>query len=474
MKNRHSGWHKVFFRARTRILAWYIVITVCSTLASILTIRQLLFVRVEERVEKSLVQEVKEFRRLVRGRNPSTGQPFGDDLAAIFSVFLSRNIPNDDEFFVTLLNGELYGSSPRALPDPLRLDSELLKYWAQLKRSEQGQKLTSVGPMLYLVEPLIFTQKTRGVFVVVRFTNGVREEMANAVTVVSEVLIPVLTLASVLAWIVAGRVLAPLRLLADTSRSISESDLTQRIPVQGADEIAELTITFNQMLDRLQAAFASQRDFIDDASHELQTPLTIIRGHLELLGKDPKERYETLAIVNDELARISRFVDDLLILAKAEQPDFLMLETVEISSLTEELYAKAIALAARNWHLDTKTSVRIVADRQRLTQAMMGLAQNATQHTKEGDVIALGSELSATNVRLWVRDSGQGINVADQRRIFKRFAKGSNSRPRSKGAGLGLSIVCAIAQAHGGWVELFSQPGGGSIFTIVVPIEPLQ
>lgn len=244
--------------------------------------------------------------------------------------------------------------------------------------------------------------------------------------------------------------------------------------MQGAGEIAELTITFNQMLERLQAAFASQRDFIDHASHELQTPLTIIQGHLELLGKDPKERHETLAIVNDELARISRFVDDLLILAKAEQPDFLMLETVEISLLTEELYAKAIALAARNWHLDTKTSVRVVADRQRLTQAMMGLAQNATQHTKEGDVIALGSELSATNVRLWVRDSGQGINITDQRRIFKRFAKGSNSRPRSKGAGLGLSIVCAIAQAHGGWVELFSQPGGGSIFTIVVPIEPLQ
>lgn len=207
--NQYTGWPKVFFRARTRILAWYIVLMACSTLASILTIRQLLFVHVEERVEKSLVQEVKEFRRLVRGRNPSTGQPFGDDLAAIFSVFLSRNIPNDDEFFVMLLNGKFYGSSPRALPNPLHLDSDLLKYWAQPKRSEQGQKLTSIGPMLYLVEPVILTQKTRGVFVVVHFTNGEREEVADAVTVVSEVVIPVLTLASVLAWIVAGRVLAP-------------------------------------------------------------------------------------------------------------------------------------------------------------------------------------------------------------------------------------------------------------------------
>lgn len=362
-----------------------------------------------------------------------------------------------------------------------------MKYWAQLKAPEQGQKITSAGTFLYVtepvtiinrVEPLITTEKTRGVLVVTHSTEGEREEVDDAVAVVSKVVVTVLTVASVVAWVVAGRVLAPLRLLTETAHSISESDLTRRIPVQGKDEIAELTITFNQMLDRLQAAFASQRNFINDASHELQTPITIIQGHLELLGNYPDERREnlcqTLEIVTDELARMSRFVDDLLLLAKAEQPDFLMLETVEVGSLTEEVYSKVRTLARRNWRLETKTSVCIVADRQRITQAMMNLTQNATQHTKEGDVIALGSELSGTNVRLWVRDSGQGITLADQQRIFERFARGSTGRRRSNGAGLGLSIVRAIALAHGGQLELFSRPGSGSTFTLVIPIEPPQ
>jgi signal transduction histidine kinase len=144
----------------------------------------------------------------------------------------------------------------------------------------------------------------------------------EAVSVAIVVMIAVLSVTSVFAWIVAGRVLAPLRLLTETAHLISESDLTRRIPVQGIDEISELTITFNEMLDRLQAAFASQRDFINDAGHELRTPITIIRGHLELLGDDPQERRETVELVTDELDRMSRFVDDLLLLAKAEQPNF--------------------------------------------------------------------------------------------------------------------------------------------------------
>ena len=474
--NRPRGWRRVFSGVRIRILAWYIVLMACSKMASFLLIRQNLFVRVEERVKGSLVQEVEEFRRLVKGRNPSTGQPFGDDVAAIFNVFLSRNVPDDDEFFVTLLNGELYKSSPIALPNSIRPDSDLVKYWAQLKGRKQGQQLTSSGTILYQVEPVRITEKNHGVLVVTHFTKGEHVEVDEAVTIVSNVAIPVLTVASVLAWVVAGRVLAPLRLLTDTSRSISESDLSQRIPVQGSDEIAELSITFNAMLDRLQAAFSTQRDFINDASHELRTPITIIQGHLDLLGNYPEERrenlHETLAIVTDELARMNRFVDDLLLLAKAEQPDFLMLETVEVGSLTEELYAKARALAPRNWRLDAKSSVCIVADRQRLTQAIMNLAQNATQHTKSGDVIAIGSELCGTNARLWVRDYGQGISLADQQRIFERFARASSSRRRSNGAGLGLSIVRSIALAHAGQVELVSQLGGGSTFTIVIPIEP--
>ena len=324
-----------------------------------------------------------------------------------------------------------------------------------------------------MVEPVL-KGKTHGVFVVAYSDRRAHQQVNQAVVVIIHVTIAVLAIASVLAWIVAGRLLAPLRLLIETARSITESDLSQRIPVQGVDQIAELTITFNEMLDRLQTAFASQRNFINDASHELRTPITIIQGHLELLGDDPQERLETMEIVTDELARMTRFVDDLLLLAKAEQPNFLNLQTVDMSSLTEELYTKATALAERDWRLEHKGVGRIVADRHRLTQAIMNLAQNATQHTNDGDIIALGSDLTNGNARFWVRDTGVGIAVADRERIFERFARGSHSYRCSEGAGLGLSIVGAIATAHGGQVKLKSRLGQGSTFTLIIPLDPPQ
>ncbi|BAZ23978.1 two-component sensor histidine kinase [Kalymmatonema gypsitolerans NIES-4073] len=471
-KNRFPGWRRIFFGVRTRILISYIVLMIFSTLVSVVAIYEVLLVRLEQQVENFLIKEVKEFRRLTAGRNPTTAQPFGDDVAAMFDVFLSRNIPHDNTFLITLLNGKFYKSNPKTLPATLQPNSDFVKHCEKLKKPERGQKkLTSTNTLHYFAQPVV-KGKTHGVFVVAYSNHTALEEVNQAVIVIIKVTIAVLAIASVLAWVVAGRLLAPLRLLIETARSISESDLSQRIPVQGVDQIAELTITFNEMLDRLQTAFASQRNFINDASHELRTPITIIRGHLELLGDDPQERRETVELVTDELDRMSRFVDDLLLLAKTEQPNFLNLQTVDISSLTEELYTKATALAERDWRLENKGMGRIVADRQRLTQAMMNLAQNATQHTSDGHVIALGSELLNGKAYFWVRDTGVGIAPGDQERIFERFARGSHSYRRSEGAGLGLSIVSAIATAHGGRVELKSKPGKGSTFTIVIPLDP--
>lgn len=473
--NNTRGWRSIFWEARTRLLAWYIILLTCCTVTSVLIVRQILFVNLQNRIEKSLNQEVQEFQQLITGNNPNTGKPFGDDVSAIFKVFLNRNIPDDDEFLITILNGKFYKASPRAMPVPLKPDSELVKYWAQLQEPKQGRKETSEGLLLYRAEPVKIQGQMRGVFVVTQLSAGEKGEVNEAVFVVTAVTLSVLVIASAFAWVAAGKVLAPLRQVTETAQSISETDLEQRIPVvQGTGEIAELTTTFNEMLDRLQFAFTSQRNFINDAGHELRTPITIIRGHLELLGDDPDEQQETLELVMDELDRMSRFVDDLVLLAKAERLDFLQPETVEIAAFTEELLAKAHALGHRDWHIEAIGSGRIVADRQRLTQAMMNLAQNATQHTKEGDVIALGSAIKEPFASFWVRDTGEGIALVDQQRIFERFARLANNHRRSEGAGLGLSIVRAIAQAHGGKVQLNSQLGVGSRFTIIIPLEPPQ
>lgn len=278
-----------------------------------------------------------------------------------------------------------------------------------------------------------------------------------------------LLIGSLLAWRLSDCVLVPVAAVTETARTISEGDLTERIEVRGRDEVARLAETFNDMLDRLESAFATQRRFVDDAGHELRTPITIIRGHLELLEDDPEERRETVALVLDELDRMSRIVNDLLVLARWEQPGFLEPAPLDVAGLTDDVLAKASALAERDWRMDARATGTVVADRQRLTQALVQLADNAVRHTLADTPIALGSALADGELRLWVRDEGPGIAPEEQRRVFDRFYRPGGGT-RGDGAGLGLSIVAAIARAHGGRVELASAPGAGATFTIAIPV----
>jgi signal transduction histidine kinase len=169
----------------------------------------------------------------------------------------------------------------------------------------------------------------------------------------------------------------------------------------------------------------------------------------------------------DELDRMGRIVQDLLLLANHNQPDFLSLAPVAVGALTDELYAKAKALGPREWVLETRAQDTIVADRQRLTQAVVQLAQNAASYS-EGR-IALGSRVAGGEARFWVRDDGPGIRLQEQRAIFERFRRATSTR-RTEGAGLGLAIVKAIAEAHRGRVEVDSRPGEGATFTVVIPV----
>jgi len=275
---------------------------------------------------------------------------------------------------------------------------------------------------------------------------------------------------SILAIRLAERILAPVRLVTRTARSISDTDLSKRIPVKGYDEISELSATFNDMLERLEGSFATQRRFIDDAGHELRTPITVIRGHLDVMGDDPDDRRRTLELVSDELERMSRMVDDLLTLARSDQPDFLRQRIVDLDELTIRMLENARGLAPRDWRVDGTADGRATLDEQRLMQAVLQLAANAVRHTADGELVALGSAVHDGEVRFWVRDSGPGVRVEDRDRIFERFYRGRSGHRRSDGAGLGLSIVQAIAEAHGGRVELDSVPGDGATFTVVIPI----
>src|SRR5688572_26371833 len=457
---------------RTRILSAFVVLMVFSTIVSVIGIYELLLVRTSDRVNASLRQEVDEFRQLSLGVDPQTGRPFGDDLEGIFRLYRQRNVPGEGEIVVMFSEGRVFDTLSGTRGGRVTFGSETTARWTALRSSDGGEIETPTATVRYLAVPVNRRDGTpQGVFVVAASLSAEQDEATDAARLAAIVLFSVLLIASALAWVLAGRVLAPLRTLTETTRSISESDLSRRIPATGHDEIAELSRTFNDMLERIEHAFASQRAFVSDASHELRTPITIVRGHLELLGDDPDERRETVALVTDELDRMSRFVDDLLVLAKAEREDFLRVGQVELGALTDELLDKAHALGPRRWELEAKGEARLIADRQRLTQAVMGLAENAVQHTDEHDRVWIGSAVDDSEASLWVRDSGPGIPRGDQARIFERFARASGSRRRSEGAGLGLSIVRAIAEAHGGRVELASRPGAGATFTVVIPLQ---
>jgi two-component system OmpR family sensor kinase len=271
------------------------------------------------------------------------------------------------------------------------------------------------------------------------------------------------------AWLTAGRLLRPIRDVRRTALMISDTDLTRRIDITGHDDVSELARTFNAMLDRLEEAFATQRDFLNDAGHELRTPVTIVRGHLELLDAyDPQDVTETRALLLGELDRMSRLVEDLVLLARAQRPDFLRPAAVDVELLTDEVFDKARALGERQWRIDQRARAIISADSQRLTQALVQLAENAVKFTGPGDVVAIGSSANASVVRFWVRDSGLGVAAVDAERIFERFRRGHDAH-RAEGSGLGLAIVRAVAEAHGGraWVE--SPPGAGATFLLEIP-----
>jgi signal transduction histidine kinase len=458
---------------RLRVVVGYVVLLALAFGIGILAIRQVLHSRLDTQIERDLAQEAQELRRLATGTNPETGEPFGRDAAAVFSTFLARNVPAANESFYAIVDGAPFLRSLDA-PQGLVTDEERLARWSALTTTERSDLVTDDGQEArVLVVPLLADGEPQGSFVVAFFPEAEHDEVDEAMRTVTAVSAVVVVIASLLAWTLAGQVLRPVRDLTRTAQRISETDLESRIPVSGNDELAQLSATFNDMLDRLQAAFAGQREFLDDVAHELRTPITIARGHLELLGDDPEERAETVALVTDELDRMGRYVADLLVLAKQEAPDFFRLEPVDLGDLVTDALAKVRTLADRRWSVDeapASGAVWLLADRERLNQALVNLVANAVEHTGAGDVVALGGRLVDGEVRLWVRDSGPGVDPAVRERIFDRFVRADASQAaRPGGSGLGLAIVAAIARGHRGRVEVGEAPGGGALFTLVLP-----
>ena len=278
--------------------------------------------------------------------------------------------------------------------------------------------------------------------------------------------------------LLAARLSRPLRQMAAVAARVDAGDLHPRIHHSGGEgeEVRVLADAFNHMLDRLTDAFAGQRAFVADASHELRTPLTVIRGQLEVLaaqGDPPAEEVHRVErLVQAEIARISRLVDDLLLLAKTEQTEFLRIEPIELGAYVDELWDGVSLVAARRFELGDVPVGTLRADPDRLAQALRNLLGNAIEHTspETGIVRMRVQALPGGRVRFVVEDDGPGIPADQRERVFRRFHRTDAARDRaSGGTGLGLAIVRAIADAHGGSVAAGASAEGGARIELELP-----
>ncbi|GAB4070027.1 HAMP domain-containing sensor histidine kinase [Angustibacter speluncae] len=465
---------------RAKVLASVLLVTAAGTTVTGATVYVLQLQRLDRDIRGALVQEVEEFQTLAeQGVDPETGRPF-DSVEQLLRVALARNVPSANETSLTLVGGEVY-----ALPGgdrPLRLEDEpaamaAITAVAPDSPSRFRDVQTSAGLVrLVIVQVGVAGTPTTGTYVVAYVVDQPRTELNELMRLYALVAAGTLLLVALVGWVVAGRLLGPLRALREAAGRIDEHDLTERIPERGDDDVTELTRSYNAMLDRLQTAFESQRQFLDDAGHELRTPVTILSGHLQVLdANDPASVEETRALLLDETDRMARLVEDLILLAKSRRPDFVRPGAVDLAGLTDEVLDKARALGDRAWHLDALADARVRGDEQRLTQAVLQLCHNAVKFSEPGSTVGIGSQVvtaadGTREAHVWVRDSGVGIAAEDADRVFERFARAETGRG-VEGSGLGLAIVAAIADAHGGRVDVDSDPGRGSTFTLVLPVD---
>lgn len=474
------SWSPAIGPLRGRVLIAFVLLLVVSGGLATLSVRTVLELRLEDEMGRQLSQEVAEFNRLlIVGADPQASQRSFTSLSEAFDTFLTGNVPGNEEGFAAFLEGRPYRSTLNRFPLD-RLPEEIVTRYGSgtsplAEDAQPGRLETELGPVYYRALPVQVGGQD-GTFVVIILPAGEVAEIRELERYGVAAVLVVLALGLGMVWFVLNRLLRPVEHLTWTAQLISQSDLTRRVEIRGSGEAANMARTFNAMLDRLQAVFRREQDFVRDTSHELRVPLTVCLGNLDLLAMtmpDPDpERVQVLALIGDELERMARIVDDLRLLADAGHPDFLQPESLQLADLVADLRAKSRTLGERSWLTEVVHDGIVTGDRHRLTEAVMNLVDNAVRHTTDGDVIAIGADVAPGEARLWVRDTGSGIPPTEQARIFDRFRRGSRAYRTYRGSGLGLSIVRAIAEAHRGRVELDSGTGAGSTFTLVLPRDP--
>ena len=340
-----------------------------------------------------------------------------------------------------------------------------------------------VGQVRYFVRPISEAGPNVAAVVSAAPTSGFVVSPPRLLTAMLWTVPFILVVSLVIGYLLVGRTLKPVDLIVDEVEAISDGrSLHRRLAEPTSfDELARLTVTLNAMLSRLEKSFGTLRRFTADASHELKTPLTVLRSGIERSLTHPTtspEVMETLEETLLEVNRMAELVDSLLTLARADEGRApLHLDDLDLSEMLAELAETASILgeqASVNVTVEVPPEpIRMHADRGRLRQLLQNLLSNAIKYTSAAGEVWIGSALDDGNVVFTVRDSGMGIAPGDLEHIFDRFWRADPARSRTgsrPGAGLGLAICKWTAEAHGGSIEVQSKPGRGTTFTVSLPL----
>ncbi len=433
-------------------------------------------------VDATLTTRVAEARRVVLGAANSKPTVPGVDNTrpeaftsandAVQAV-VGRVLPNSHEDTLGIVNGK--AKFVPGVPTEFQLEkiSGFVVHADSVSRNGEttiGSAVSKWGTIRYIAAPIgVAGSADTAVFVAATNLSSELADLSSAFATYWEVEAMTLLVIASLGWFISGRLLRPIRALRLAAARVTSSSRSERIPVRGRDDVSILTETVNEMLDRLDGAFTAQRQLLDDVRHELNTPITIVLGHLEVVDPyDPDDVIATRALAVDELDRVAALVQDLARLAESEQPD-LSFQPTDVAELTRQVFDKVRILQGHHWSLQESADTTVIVDRARVTQAWLQLADNAAKYSPPGTQIEIGSTRVPAGVRLWVTDHGPGVPPESRARIFERFGRVESHRGIA-GSGLGLSIVSAIAAAHHGTVDLESSPVE-TRFSLVLPID---
>lgn len=371
------------------------------------------------------------------------------------------------------VNGKLLFSRPPGYTGPIT-EQDLVQsesIYTTLVTTDIHQRILSV--------PLQSAQNKVGLLRLsadLMFIDQALEALTSVLVIVSIVGILFSALAS---WLVIDQALAPLNVVTSTAVQITRADDLQRripVPANAGEEINDLIVAFNQTLERMARLFEVQRRFLQDVSHELRTPLTVIKTNVDLIKKIGEADPESLNGIDSEVSRMTRLVNNLLLLAKAESGEVPFerlafdLDTVVLDVFRQ---MRAVAGEKISLKLGDMDQVQIIGDRDRIKQVILNLVGNAIQYTPQGGRVTLALQQTDKFAQIIVNDNGRGIPEEDLPHIFERFYRGEKSRKRDKntGFGLGLSISNWIVKNHDGRIEVSSNENTGTTFCVNLPLK---